>query len=195
MTFLPSIGDGKLLDIYKAFPETWKLHTRYEEMVMRGPSPLTPGQRETIAAVVSGLNKCHWCHGVHTKVAERLGVTEGVIPDLVEDVESGGIEEALKPILRFVKKLTANPSTLSQADAEAVFASGWDEQALHDAVLVCAVFNHMNRVVLGLGIMGDDTDFKGVSLRLVRRGYAVDHWSAPGQAQSKAKAATTDEPE
>ena len=54
-------------------------------------------------------------------------------------------------LLRYVGKLTSNPSKITPADAEAVLAAGWDERALHDAVAVCALFNMMNRLVDGLG--------------------------------------------
>ena len=41
---------------------------------------------------------------------------------------------------------------MTQADADAVFAAGWNDQALHDAVSTCALFNFMNRLVEGHGI-------------------------------------------
>ncbi len=44
------------------------------------------------------------------------------------------------------------PTGVIQADADAVFAAGWDESALYHAVFVIALFNLMNRLVEGLGI-------------------------------------------
>jgi len=41
---------------------------------------------------------------------------------------------------------------VSDRDAQAVFAAGWDEQALYDAICVCALFNFMNRLVEGMGV-------------------------------------------
>ena len=40
---------------------------------------------------------------------------------------------------------------MTQEDADAVFAAGWSEQALADAICVCAHFNMVNRLVEGLG--------------------------------------------
>ena len=57
-------------------------------------------------------------------------------------------------------------------DAEAVFAAGWDERALHDAVLVCALFNFMNRMVEGLGIRADEAYTTTSGERLKDAGYA-----------------------
>jgi alkylhydroperoxidase family enzyme len=75
-------------------------------------------------------------------------------------------------VLRYVGKLTATPAKLTQADADAVFAAGWDEQALYDAVLVCALFNFMNRMVDGLGVKADESYFATSGNRLRELGYA-----------------------
>jgi hypothetical protein len=40
-----------------------------------------------------------------------------------------------------VAKLNTLPSRLVQADADAVFAAGWDEAGLFHAIQVCAAFN------------------------------------------------------
>ena len=50
------------------------------EALLRGDSPLSPAQHELIAAYVSGLNRCRYCHGVHTATAERLGTSAVAVP-------------------------------------------------------------------------------------------------------------------
>ena len=44
------------------------------------------------------------------------------------------------PLMAYVRKLTLSPSRLVAADAQAVFAAGWDEQALHDTIAVVCLF-------------------------------------------------------
>jgi hypothetical protein len=61
---------------------------------------------------------------------------------------------------------------LTAADAEAVLAAGWEEQALHDAASVCGLFNLMNRLVEGLGIHADADYFRLSAERLATQGYA-----------------------
>jgi hypothetical protein len=51
-------------------------------------------------------------------------------------------------------------ATHAHRDAEAVLAACWPEQALHDAVAVCAPFKTMNRLVEGLGITAGEDYFK-----------------------------------
>ncbi len=174
MPFLPSLSaDARLPHLFKTFPATSKPLIEYHEALLRGPSPLSVGERELIAAFVSGLNACSYCHGVHGATAKAFGVSEKLVSDLLNDVAQSQVDGRLKPILAFVKKLTLTPSRMTQADADAVFAAGWDERALHDAVSVCALFNFMNRLVEGLGIRGDAGYFLEASKRLSEHGYAT----------------------
>jgi len=61
----------------------------------------------------------------------------------------------LKPILAYVKKLTVLPARINEVDAKAVYAAGWNERALYDAVQICALFNFMNRIIEGTGVTFD----------------------------------------
>src|SRR5271170_4174377 len=80
-------------DLYRAYPATCRPLGEFTEAAMRGPSPFTQAQRELIAAYVSGLNACTYCHTTHVAVAAACGVE----PDLVADIESAPIEARMKP--------------------------------------------------------------------------------------------------
>jgi hypothetical protein len=67
-----------------------------------------------------------------------------------------------------VKTLTVAPHTITQADADAVYAAGWSERALHDAILVCCRFNFMSRLSLGHGL---DPQAESADERARRMGY------------------------
>ena len=135
MSFLPSIPNASLLDVFKAYPELATPLHEFAEALMRGPSPFSPGERELIAAYVSSLNGCDYCRSSHTAVAERFGVPAGVVDDLVKGIDPAPVPGRLKPILHYVRKLNDAPDQMSQADAHAVYAAGWDETALCHAVL------------------------------------------------------------
>lgn len=172
MPFLPSLRLGaSLLDVFRAFPETSKPLIEFHEVLLRGPSPFTDAERELIAAYVSGLNRCRYCHGIHTATAERLGVPQGAVQHLVEGVETAHVTEKMKPVLRYAEKLTRDPCGVSKPDADAVLAAGWDEIALYHTVAVTALFNFMNRLVEGLGIELDPAYVKPASQRLADLGY------------------------
>jgi uncharacterized peroxidase-related enzyme len=173
MTHLPSLPeDAKLLDVFRAYPDTARPLIDYHQALMRGESPLSEAQRELIAAYVSGVNACDYCHGIHQTTAQAFGVGEDLLTALLADLETANIDEPMRTLLRYVVKLTTDPAKVTPTDAQHVLAAGWDERALHDAVSVCALFNFMNRFVNGLGITAapDYADLSGN--RLAEGGYA-----------------------
>jgi uncharacterized peroxidase-related enzyme len=173
MSYLTSLPDrAVLMDVFRAYPDTTRPLLDYHELVLRGPSPFTVAERELIAAYVSGVNSCDYCHGVHTVTAEACGVAVGAVPAAVADLDAAPVSDKLKPVLRYVGRLTRTPSAVTRADADAVYAAGWDELALYHAVLICALFNFMNRVVEGLGISADEQYYATSGVRLRDVGYA-----------------------
>ena len=172
MAFLPSLPeDARLLHVFGQYPELAKPLIEFHQVLLRGPSPLSEGEREMIAAYVSGLNACRYCHGIHTMTAENFGIEEGLLETLVDDVDGADIDDRLRPLLRFARKLTVDPSKMVQADADAVFAAGWDERALHHVIMTAALFNFMNRMVEGHGLQGDPGYALEAGQRLHDKGY------------------------
>lgn len=145
----------QLSDLFKRFPHTVAPLLEYHDRLLRDESPLTVGERELIAAYVSGLNACAFCLGAHSLGARAHGVEESVLDRLLTDIETAPVEPKLKPLLNYVGKLTRSPSRVTPEDAEPVYGAGWDEQALFDAISICGLFNMMNRIVLGSGILDD----------------------------------------
>ena len=149
----PSLPDNATLgSVYQAFPKKLAPLCAYESLVMRGESDLSIADRELIAAYVSGLNACAYCHGAHIVFAKAYGIEVETIEALMEDRDTAPVREDLKPVLAYVEKLTVSPSRMTEADAQAVYAAGWSEGALFDAIQVCGVFNLVNRLVEGTGI-------------------------------------------
>ncbi len=143
----------------------------FTQDIMRGPSPLSVAVREIIAAYTSGLNQCQYCSGAHRAFAVDNGVDPVLFDGLMANVDTAPVEDRLKPILHFVRKLTLTPSRMTQADADAVFAAGWDEQALGDAVAVCALFNFYNRLVDGHGVRGTEAGWVRSAKGIREGGY------------------------
>ena len=161
-------------DIMKHQGERYFPMETFTHDLMRGPSALSVGEREMIAALVSGLNACEFCYGAHLAGAGAFDVAPDLITSLVDDLDGAAVEARLKPVLRFVCKLTREPAQITAADAEAVFAAGWGEDALHDAVAICALFNFYNRLVDGHGVKGDAAMFPMIGALLKEKGYAPE---------------------
>jgi len=133
-------------------------------------SPLSIGQRELIAAFVSGINECSYCHGSHTAVAARFGIDAGLLKDLLDDLNAADYDPQFKTLLAYARKLTLTPSRMDQDDIDQVLQAGWSERALYDAILVCGAFNFMNRFVDGLGLVTYPENFE-ISAERLAGGY------------------------
>jgi uncharacterized peroxidase-related enzyme len=123
------------------------------QALMNGPSPLSQGERELILAYAAGVVGCKFVYVAHSEAAYAWGVENGVIDRLLEDPHTAAIDAPLKPLLAYVRKLMLTPAKMCQADADAVFAAGWNEQALHDAIAVTARAAFMQRLVEGHGFI------------------------------------------
>lgn len=160
-------------DLYRAYPATCKPLGEFSEAAMRGPSPFTQGQRELIAAYVSGLNVCAYCHTTHVAVAATCGFSPGLFESLLADVETAPIEDRMKPILNYAKKLTLNPARINAADAASIYDAGWGDDALYSTVMVTALFNFYNRLTDGVGLDLPEGYEVEAGERLATRGYDV----------------------
>jgi uncharacterized peroxidase-related enzyme len=167
-------------DLYRAYPATCRPLGELTEAAMRGPSPFSQGQRELIAAYVSGLNACIYCHGTHVGVAEACGVAPDLVKALLADIETAPLEAKMKPVLRYARKLTLSPARATEADAAAVYDAGWGDDALYATALVTALFNFYNRLVEGIGLELPEGYVPEAAKRLSSKGYDMFAQMAKG---------------
>lgn len=153
MTHFPSLdADAGMIAAMRLNPAASRLLIAYHSEVMRGPSALSEGERELIAAFVSGLNACRYCHGVHESTARAFGVAPDLLGNLIEASDLNAAPERLRPLLELARKLTRDQSRVVASDVHAALDAGWDERAVHDCINVVALFNFMNRYVHGHGL-------------------------------------------
>ncbi len=145
-------SSNSLLNVFQKNSRTSDAIGALHREIMRRESAFSEGERELMAALVSVLNSCNYCVGIHESAAEAFGIEPGLLAELVTDIDNAPVDERLKPVLHFVVKLTLHPSQMLEADAEGVLQAGWDEQALFDAVCVCSFYSFMNRYVDGTGL-------------------------------------------
>ena len=133
-------------------PETAKPLLELAEALLRGPSPLTSGEREIIAASVSYWNGCHFCHTSHAAAAAahlKLGV------DLIDDIKAGlpqtEVSEKLRALLTIARHVQQNGKDVSEDDITKARNLGATDIEIHDTVLIAAAFCMYNRYVDGLG--------------------------------------------
>ena len=150
MSFFPQ---ENILEIFQQNSSRYSPLTQFIQNVMRGESAFTSGERELIAAYVSGLNSCNYCSGSHQALAADLNVDPQLLEAIIlKDIATAPIDERLRPVFALVQKLTLTPSKTTQADIDRVLTAGWEQQAVEDAIAVCSLLNLMNRLVDGFGL-------------------------------------------
>jgi len=139
---------------------------------LRTDSQLAAREKELIAAFVSGLNACQYCYGVHKETAMAFGVDENLIEALLADFDNAPVDPKLRPILAYARVLTLTPTHALERHVDAVFAAGWSERDLHDAVLTVCLFNFMNRLLEGHGVKGSPDSYSARGRALHDVGYS-----------------------
>src|SRR6202007_1276297 len=69
------------------------------QILMRGPSSLTEGERELIATIVSHGNQCQFCTTAHTAAADLLLGEKTTSQKMKEDIASAPVGEKMKALL------------------------------------------------------------------------------------------------
>lgn len=172
MSFFNSLPeDAGVRHILMLNPKAGRALIEFHTAALRNEGPLEPRYKELIAAYVSGLNACRYCFGVHAETARAFGVEAGTMELLLEDIDRADVDEHFKPLLRYARKLTLEPSRMTEKDAQQVFVAGWSEAALHETILTVCLFNFMNRLLEGHGVKGNPSLFAARGQALRDEGY------------------------
>ena len=152
MSYLPSSPElNSLAGVLTKYPHRGVLLFKLLEDVGRSFFPLSNDGRELIITYASALNHCDFCYNGHQAKSAVLGINDVIIEQLQTDIDNANVDEKLKPVLRFVKKLTLTSWEITAEDAQTIFDAGWDEQAFLESVCLCAIANCMNRFIMGIG--------------------------------------------
>jgi alkylhydroperoxidase family enzyme len=71
---------------------------------------------------------------------------------VLEDLETAPLSDAERALFRFVEKVNRESEHIQPEDVERVKAQGWSDEALYDAITVCALFNFYNRWADATGV-------------------------------------------
>lgn len=150
MSIFPSLPPRAHLEhLFRAFPKgAAPLMALHDALLRQDDSQLSKGERELIAAYVSGLNTCQSCFGAHRTMALAFGIDPVLIDQLMADPETADLPERLRPLLAFASKVT-HRDTVLPADTQAIFDAGWSESTLHEVLMITCLYNFMNRLVEG----------------------------------------------
>ena len=93
---------------------------------------------------------------------------------MLSDLESAPVTERDRALYRFVQKMVHDSLSIGEADAEAVRAAGWTDEALYDAITVVSLFQFYNNWIDATGV-GDmpPMAYEMSGQRLATQGYTM----------------------
>lgn len=142
--------------------------------LLHGPSTLTSGERELIAAHVSYLNNCEFCHLSHKAAANAHLQDEGATMDsIILDLNTADVSEKMKALLNVAGKVQQSGRAVMPEDIDAARQRGATDEEIHDTVLIAAAFCMYNRYVDGLNtaLPESNIEYKDMGIRLATKGY------------------------
>lgn len=158
MPFVSSLPENATMEqVFQLFPEAYANWGPFTTSAMGRPdAELTPGEQELIASYASAVRGCTHCYTAHYPIAVAYGIDPDFFKMMMDDFENAPISEKMRPVLRYVKKLTREPEKVVQKDVDPIFEAGWSEQTLSDVVMICCLCAFANTLMMGHG--ADQTD-------------------------------------
>lgn len=161
-------------------PDTGRVLYQLAEALLVGDSPLTRGERETIAAYVSRRNECRFCTESHAAAARHLlgeqhGVVDAVLdPAVLADPGAAPVSGKMKALLRIAGAVQRGGRQVTDEEVAAARAEGAADRDIHDTVLIAAAFSMFNRYVDGLAALTptDPALYAEMGRRMAEDGYA-----------------------
>ncbi|MET7876090.1 carboxymuconolactone decarboxylase family protein [Micromonospora profundi] len=155
-------------------PETAKPLNELAEVLLRAPHSLPAGERELIAAYVSGRNECTFCCSSHSAfAAAQLDEGMDLVDQVRADIDTAPISAKLRALLRIAGAVQISGRNVTSELVADARAEGATDLEIHDTVLIAAAFCMFNRYVDGLGTfapIGQDA-YAETTRRIIEVGY------------------------
>src|SRR5262245_34065058 len=109
---------------------------------------LAKRDQETIKLVISGVAGCDYCVAAHSLLGKMAGLKQDELKNIRNGAPTGDAKR--DALVRFVRRLARTSGTVSEADFEAIKATGYSDAQLVDISLAFAttvftnVFNRIN---------------------------------------------------
>jgi uncharacterized peroxidase-related enzyme len=143
-------------------------------LLLRSDEGLSMADRELIAAHVSYLNDCFYCHQSHGAIAVcYLDGNNDLVEQVKKDYTGADISDKLKALLAIAGSVQKGGKHVTPEQIEYAKTLGASDKDIHDTVLIAAAFCMFNRYVDGLAA-NTPTDLSTYPLRakqIAERGY------------------------
>ena len=71
---------------------------------------------------------------------------------MLEDYRTAPVDDRQKALFAFIEKMNAQSNQIRRDDLDRLKAAGWSEEAIYDAITVCALFRFYNAWIDATGV-------------------------------------------
>lgn len=139
--FIPNV-----LAAFAKFPKQFEGFTKLYNALMLGESGLTKLEREMIAVTVSSENHCFYCLVAHGSAVRELSNDPQLGERIAANFRSAELPKKQEELLNFTKKLTKDPSEISENDRKKLRDVGYSDRDIWDISAIVGLFNMTNRL-------------------------------------------------
>ena len=139
--FIPNV-----LAAFAKFRKQFEGFTKLYNALMLGESGLTKLEREMIAVTVSSENHCFYCLVAHGSAVRELSNDPQLGERIAANFRSAELPKKQEELLNFTKKLTKDPSEISENDRKKLRDVGYTDRDIWDISAIVGLFNMTNRL-------------------------------------------------
>lgn len=143
------------------------------QILLRGESSLSEGERELIATIVSHGNGCKFCTAAHTAAANILLGEDQTCAWIKSDLAHAPVSDKMKALLEIAQLVQRSGKAVTPQAIEAAKNAGATDREIHDTVLIAALFCLYNKYVDGMASATPDDPafYEQLGQRITTVGY------------------------
>jgi len=152
---------GFVPNVFRAYarrPEHFRAFMHYHDVLMRGESRLSRAEREAIVVAVSAENTCLYCVTSHGAALRVLGKDPILADQIAINWRTADLTPRWRAMLTFASRVNERGFAASDAELDALRASGFSDDDIWDIAAVAAFFGFSNRMA-GLMDMRPNPEF------------------------------------
>ncbi|MFC4636949.1 peroxidase-related enzyme [Deinococcus hohokamensis] len=162
--FVPNVFRAQALN-GEQFLAWWS----YFNLLVNKEGHLPAAERELLAVVVSGINRCVYCAVSHGAALRALGGEPEKADMVAVNWRHADLSVREAALCAYAEKLTRMPEAMTEADLAPLREAGLSDEQILEAVQVIGMFNMTNRVSSALGFR-PNAEYHALARPLTRTG-------------------------
>ena len=127
-------------------PDEFRAFFAYHDALMLKDGGLTKAEREMIVVSTSGANDCLYCIIAHGAILRIYAKNPLVADQVAVNYRKADITPRQRAMLDFAMKVCLHSDEIGEADFEALYPHGFDDEDAWDIAAITAFFGLSNRI-------------------------------------------------